>query len=370
MRGGALIPALLLCLAGSAAHGVERADWSDGIGFLRTGFRLFNPTYLVEIEQSWPADSAETLRVEGFRGDLTIVADDEPSIRVSGKCRIAAENPEEAKRASRAAPPAMETTERTAVLRLAGNPRRRFSGDLSIHAPRSLEVQVRKGDGDLKIVGFASRVDVETAGEATLEQVDGPVRLRLERGDKVDLAEIGGDVSIDGSVRSLAAKSIRGKLTMHGDMLGRAEIESTGQLDLQSRRLQATAAGPITGRLALERGRVEVAGIDGALAIEGDGRWRMQASRVEGPLKLTAERGDLEVRANSGRLYDMELRLEEGDITLALPPDADYELEAQATEIDSDLPVDQKASDATDSRADSPTLRATTSRGRLRLQPL
>jgi|GEM_PF-2086001 len=372
MRASALVLAVLLCTAGSAAHGIERADWPGDFNLFWGGLKHLEPAHPVLVEGSWPAAGIKTLAIDGYLGDIQIVGDDGDSIRLEGKRKIAADSAEQARRASDTSPVGFTVTAETATLSPSGGSQRRFSGDFVVHAPRSLAVRVSGGDGELKLRDFAAGATIEAAGAVDVEDIDGSVNVRLRHGRRFEARRIGGDVRLEGGAHNVEAHEVDGAVRLTGDHFGRLEIAATGPLEVAGRRLEVQAPAGIAGRLKAEKRKLEIAGVPGRLDVTTRERWRIEASELGGPTRLIGSRGEARVELGPERIHDLEVRLESGDIELRLPPDADFELEAQATDIDNALP---KADDGSggplklSSGGGGAKIRLETDRGRIRLEP-
>lgn len=366
MRAGALIPALLLCTVGSAAHGIERADWKGDFDLFWGGLNKLEPAHSIPVEGSWPASGIETLEIDGYLGDIRIVGDDEDSIRLEGHRKIAADSLEQARRDSDTSPIAYAATDGVARLSPSGGPQRRFSGDFVVRAPRSLVVRVTGGDGELKLRNFNSEATVEGSGEVDVEDLSGSLTVRLRHGRKIEARRVGGDLTLEGAANSVEAHEVSGTVKLTGDQYGRLEITAAGALEVSGRRLEIRAPDGIVGKLKAADRKLEIFGVPGALDVTTRERWRMKASSLGGPTRLTGRSGDVEVElGEDDRIHDLEVRIESGDILLRVPPDGDFDLEARARDIDSALPRS-----AGESGGDgSARIQLRTDDGRIRLEP-
>lgn len=174
----------------------------------------------------------------------------------------------------------------------------------TVTVPASSTLNARTGSGAVLVEGVGGRVDASTgSGSLTLRSIGGPSRASTGSGD-------------------VTADTVRG--SFHA---------TTG-----SGRIQATGVG---GAITATTGS---GGIDVAQSAAGDvdistGSGSVRARGVRGRLEATSSSGDVDVQGDI--TGDWRLSSSSGSITIALPSNAGFELDASTSSgrISTDFPV-------------------------------
>jgi len=164
-------------------------------------------------------------------------------------------------------------------------------------------------------------------GDVVLNDIVGAVKINLEKGS-VRISKVTGDVDIDGRVDDTTVEDVTGAVQMHGDFFNDIHVAKVSK----------------TVTFKTSRSDLTLASVPGDLEISGDSlrgtdltgpsRLVMRSKEVHlddvsGDLDLESTNGDIEVHAaNKLPLGKMTITGRKGDITLVLPPNAGFQLDA------------------------------------------
>ncbi|HJS73698.1 MAG TPA: DUF4097 family beta strand repeat-containing protein [Vicinamibacteria bacterium] len=159
------------------------------------------------------------------------------------------------------------------------------------------------------------------SGSQTISGVEGPVQARAGSGS-LSLGPIGGDVEARAGSGSIRVNDVGGNLDVK---------TGSGSIDALAVKGAITASAG-SGRIELEQtgaGDVSVHSGSGAVRVRG----------VRGGLSATTSSGS--IRAQGEMVRDWRLEASSGGITVELPPEAAFELDAStgSGSIDSERPV-------------------------------
>jgi DUF4097 and DUF4098 domain-containing protein YvlB len=155
------------------------------------------------------------------------------------------------------------------------------------------------------------KVQLRRSDIVRLQRVKGNVYVRADRGDELQLEDIGGEAVLEGGFR--------------GDIDVR---RVGGKMRFTSERTKLTVEG-LRGRMRMSGGSLEVDDVTGPVSL----RSRSKDVRISGyraALEVDLERGDIELQPGTKTPPAVVARTSSGAITLQLPDGAKFQLEAVA----------------------------------------
>lgn len=292
-----------------------------------------------EFERTFAVQPGCTVKLETYRGSVTVVESDRPEVHVTLRLEIATDDEAEADRAHAALQLDAAETDNTVTLR-ARNPREtgvRFVWDdkqqldlaWRIEVPRASNAEVLTRDGGINVGSLTGHVIARTdTGSISLKRIDGSVDARTETGDVI-LSRCSGPVKI---------RVLRGTIRT-GTIGGPADLKNTtGDIEVLSARASLVAsaeAGDIDvgfprdlssdAQLTTSGGSIRVK-IDPAASctIRATTTW----GRVENKLPLTLDPGPNTKRALTAHLNQggptLTLHASGGHVKLS-PGETDFE---------------------------------------------
>lgn len=234
-----------------------------------------------EFEQTVDLAAGGRFRLEGSKGDIEVIAWDQPRVEV--KARIEAPrdvSADYARRAVEATTVDVRVSDGSVSIRSNYDDvpyRERSWGGQSrsvpfvhyqIRAPQQIDMRVEADRGDTHIEGFDGTIDLET-DRGTLEaaQLSGDVRIEVDRGDRSRLSSIHGSLDLEADRTDVTIRDLRldgdsrldvdrgdielevpptQAISLYADMSRRANFESDFDITLR-RRSSRVLEGTING---------------------------------------------------------------------------------------------------------------------------
>ena len=330
---GSVFLLLLIIVFGLGAHYSHDVNW----GGVRDQIQIDDDlggmfgnayTYNDNLEQTFPADG--NLRIVSDRGAINVQPSDGDSIKVVVHKKLYANNQSDADKYNQGSKPVI-TVNGTSVLLNAntnGAGDHGVSSDLDVYVPRKAALDVASRRGDLNVTD--RKADVKIAGQhgdMVLNDIGGAVKINLEKGS-IRISKVMGDVDINGRIDDTSVEDVNGAVHMNGDFFNDIRVSKIAK----------------TVTFKTSRSDLMLASVPGDLEISGDSlrgnditgpsRLVMRSKEVHlddvsGDLELESSNGDIEIHAaNKLPLGKMTITGRKGDVTLVLPPNAGFQIDA------------------------------------------
>ena len=334
ISGGEWVLIVFLCLIGSGMFVIHRhLGWTPMREWRIHGVEMFGEPYDYHLADQKVDAVGKTPRVviENGRGSVRVTGADETAVLISGRKTVRAFKREDADLTDRNTP--LEVTRdgdavviRTRQEREAHSTR--LYADLEVTVPRGANIEFRGREGDLDVTDLAGNVDARSDNAAIrVQNIGGSIRADVQKSDIVRAVNVKGLVDIKGRADNVEMENVEGDVTINGSYF-----------EVQLRRL----ARPVKFEGLQTQFRVERC--PGEIRMSPN---NFTAENVIGPLHLTTtrskdvqitdatdlvdvqlQRGDIELQATHLPLPKMELRTQNGDVTIGLPQEAKFSLKA------------------------------------------
>jgi hypothetical protein len=284
-----------------------------------------------------------TLVVNNKAGNITVRTSPDAQLHVTLDKSVYAGSDADAQRRLDALQPLQETEGSTTTLRIPSN----FSNSvaLTLDVPAGVALQAQVQEGGIDIAGRNAAVTAETHfGNVTLDGVTGPVQVTLQAGNAT-LQNVTGPVTLHGQAGEFTLTDIHGAATLDGEFFGNLHLQRvTGPVRYHSSRTNMDLAA-VPGTLTLDPADLKADGITGPVEIATRAK-DITLSSLSGPLHLHNSDGFINVQAGSA-LAAMDMDNTEGGITLTLPADARFTVDATANggKVQSDFALNIQSSD-------------------------
>ncbi len=245
-----------------------------------------------------------------------------------------------------------------------------FSGDLDLEKLQG-QLVFATYSGDINATGLTGSINFSTAGgdiqadnlegNIKLYSAGGDIRIETSRG-RTEIETAGGDIDVDELAGNLTVTTMGGDIDIRRLSSDDSHIKTYGG-DIKLRDCQVvmsleTAGGDISadgirGTLSGETnaGLIECSNVEGNLKLETAGG-DISVDEVGGSIDLESVQGDIRVRkyySENLKDHSIKLHASNGDITLDIPVQPEFSLEAKAegfgVEISSDFPLNIKKKD-------------------------
>lgn len=271
--------------------------------------------------------------IESFRGNAKISGDpNATTVAVTGHKTIRSLQRRDADEANTQTPLVLVQNGDQIIVRTGQNrvsDRLRVSEDLEITVPKgaSIEAHGRYGDFDINDVEGAVDVESDNAG-VRVQNIGGNFRVQTQKSDVIRAVGVKGNVDLKGRGGDVELRDVAGLVTIDGVYTGDIRFQNlakpvhfTGtQTDFQ--------AQAVPGQIDMTPGDFTGNGITGPVQINGRSR-DVTMSDFTQSLNLTLDRGDITLRPSATGFPKLDVRTHSGDLELALPTAAKFDLRAE-----------------------------------------
>jgi hypothetical protein len=342
ISGGEWFFVVILCVAGTTAFYGQRFR-SRLPAVHVTGLEMLGESFGYQhAEKRMAVGKTPRVRIENSRGNARVNGGDSEELVVKGTSSVRAYSQSEADKANNEAQ--LEIVRQGDLIvvrsnqdRVSGAPR--VSTDLDISVPKgaSVECRGRFGDFDVTDVGGNLTVDSDNTG-VRAGNIGGDVRIEARRSDILRILKAKGNVEIRGSGSDVELESVEGATVVNGNFHGELVFRNLAKsirFDSSSTELRAAK---VAGKLEMSRGHLTGDDITGPVYLHSRAK-DVVLSGFTDALELQIEKGDVELRPGKLPVGKMDVRIRGGDVDLALPRDAKFELNASTErgEIDNRL---------------------------------
>jgi len=348
---GSVLLLMLIIIFGLGAHYSNDVNWGgvrdqiqidDDLGGMFGNAYTFDDT----LEQTFPGDGS--LRIVSDRGAINIQPSDGDSLKVVVHKKLYANNQNDADKYNQGTKPQI-TVNGTSVLLNAntnGAGDHAVSADMDVYVPRKAALDIASRRGDLNITDRKADVKISgQRGDITLNDIAGAVKINLEKGS-VRVSKITGDVDIDGRIDDSTVEDVNGSVRLNGDFFNDIHVSKiTKTVTFKSARSDLNL-GSVPGDLEISGDSLRGSDVNGPSRLVMRSK-EVHLDDVSGDLELESSNGDIEVHAsNKLPLGKMTITGKKGDVTLVLPPNAGFQLDATTRKGDissdfSNVKIDQ-----------------------------
>src|SRR5271157_3200106 len=334
LGGGGIFLLILIVIFGLAAHHSSDVNWEGMRDQMQFGDDdlggMFGTAYTFEdtLEQTFPGDGS--LRVVCDRGAINVTPSDGDSIRVVVHKKLYAKTQDAANKFNEGSKPQL-TVNGTAVVLNAntnGAGDHGVQADMDIFVPRKAAVEIASKRGDVSINGRKADVKLTMQrGDIALNEVVGNARISLDKGS-IRATDITGDVAIDGRVDDVTLEDVKGAVKLNGDFFNDIRLSKiTKAVEFKSARSDITLAS-VPGDLEISGDALRATDVGGPMRLVTRSK-EIHLEGVTGDIEVENANGDIEVHpANKLPIGKMMITGKRGDITLVLPANAGFQVDA------------------------------------------
>jgi len=379
LGGGEIALIVLISIAGSGSFQAHRGGWHFG----PNGLDIWGQEYNYPVGDSANPDKPVLASTEGIkrlvfdnpRGNVKISGTDSQQAQIAGRKLVRAFSHEDADRANQDSSVTVTAEGERLVVRVSQTGsvnNRRVTVDLDVSIPRGLIVEARANTGDYEIDGVNGDVDLtDGRGDVRLSQMGGNARLMVDHSSLIRASSVKGNVDLDGAGADVDLEDIGGQVTVNGSFDGSLDFKNLAKpLLFTGTRNTEVHVAAVPGVISMDLSRFSGKNLVGPIRL-------MTASRdvtledFTTSLELDTQSGNIELTPAHTPLPSIDARSSNGRIELALPPKANFVLDA-TTEIgdavnDFGPPIQKesrgRAATLTGRVGSGPTIRLTARRG-------
>lgn len=346
--GGDVILLILILIAGTLLSRLVLAPWHEWRtewGMHWGGPDWGNPflnsyTYTQDLLQT--AHAKPQLTVKDPRGDIEVEGADTPDIHATVKEIIRATDEEQAKKLHGQLKLELSNQGGGYVLQsnldsLPDNGNN-IRLDLVFRVPKATSAEISTDRGDILLSGLEGNQNLAArSGDVHVTGVKGFVRVH-KSGGATEVRQVKGDVNLSGRGGDVQVADVSGTVTVDGEFTGSMQFSNLRQaLHFKSSRTDLTAQN-LAGKLNMEMGSLEAAGVEGPLSITTRQK-DIDIRSFKQRLQIADKNGNISLHAGASPQYPIEVSAENGDIVLALPASSGFTMDATSHhgEVDSDF---------------------------------
>jgi DUF4097 and DUF4098 domain-containing protein YvlB len=330
---GEWVLAIFLCVFGSSLHAVRGWNsWWPHSGAMIGGLEMFGESYEFPLNGEKASSKAPRVVIENFRGNARITGADADAVKVSGHRTVRSLDQGAADNANQQAPFEITGDENDIHIRnnqeRVSNGRVRFMADMEISVPKGASIEAHGIYGDFDINSVNGTVDItsDNAG-VRLQDIGGDTRIDLRRSDVVRASGVKGAFELKGRGGDIDLQDMTGQVTVSGAYSGVMEFRNLAKpLHFQGETTTLTME-KLPGDLRLTRGDIAASNLVGPVTLSTRSR-DVQMSDFTNSMDVSIDRGDITLRPVQLPLSRIEARTRSGNIDLALPANAKFDLSA------------------------------------------
>lgn len=324
-RGGGFVGLLIfLAILGCGASG-----WNNWWGPLRAemgdnGDGFFNAFGLPEhdndqqlLNTQVPANA--TVDIENPRGDVSITAGDGPNVQIQSHEVAYASSDSAAKKIFDAETPHVTVSGNAVLVRSDSSKSGRLN--LTVTVPRSAQVTVNAGRGDVTAAGLGAGIIVAAPhGDVHLSTISGPVQAKFSKGE-FSAHEIQGDITGEGPCSDMTLSDVTGKVGLNCDYFDQLHIEHVnGAVHFRTSKTDVELAA-LPGDLTLTDSELHVTEAKGNVRVVTHSR-DIELNQIYGDTYVEDRDGNISIEPAGA--YGIEAKNEsgKGDVEITLAPNA------------------------------------------------
>jgi DUF4097 and DUF4098 domain-containing protein YvlB len=282
-------------------------------------------------EQTQTARKNVRIVIEQFRGSAKISGSDTDKVTLNGHKTIRAMKDSDARLSDSETPVQIVNDGDTIIIRLnqqkAPN-KVRVTTDLDLTVPRGSTVEASGRSGDFDVSGLDGDVKISSGNAGVrLQDIGGNVSVDTDHGDVVRCTNVHGAVDLKGHSSDVELDKIAGPVTINGAYSGTLTLKQIGgplHLDNFNTTL---VVQKVNGEITMDRGSFSAENIVGPAQLSTHAT-DVELAGFTDALEISVDKGDISLRPGKAALSQMTVRTKSGNIELALPDTAKFELTA------------------------------------------
>jgi DUF4097 and DUF4098 domain-containing protein YvlB len=293
---------------------------------------VFGQPYDYPISDQKQVGKKPHIVIENLRGNTRVVVVDTEEMKVDGRKTIRALLQSDAQQADKQSPlqfvvNGSQVFLSTSQERVTGD--RIIRADLELSVPRGADIRAHSRTGDFDISGIMGNVVIDSDNTGVrLQDIGGDVRVNARRSDIVRALGVKGSVELHGGrCGDVNLENIAGPVTIEGVFTGDQKYLNLAKpLHVQSpgTELQVEA---VPGQITTDLSDFAGTNLVGPIRLNAKNK-DVRVEDFKQALSVSVERGDINVRPGRLPLAKIEAHTRYGDVAIALPQGAKFELTA------------------------------------------
>jgi hypothetical protein len=276
--------------------------------------------------------------IESFRGNAKITGSTDLTVKASGQETVRSFQQADADGANKQTPLELIQEGDQIIVRTNQDKvgdRVQPNADLDISVPEgsSIEAHGRYGDFDVQGINGNVNINSDNAG-VRLENLGGNVQIDTRASDTIRAVDVKGSVELKGRGDDVELQNIGGLVTVNGVYVGEIQLTNLAQPLRWQDPLSSMSCEKLPGHVRMSRGDFNGNNVIGPVRVTAHSS-DVQLSEFTQSLDLTLDRGDIDLKPGKN-VPKMEVHTRSGDIDLALPVGAKFDLRASTAHGEAD----------------------------------
>jgi DUF4097 and DUF4098 domain-containing protein YvlB len=338
VSAGEWVLVVFLCMFGASVHAVRGFNtwWPRNVTI--GGLDMFGESYEYPVSGEKATTKTPHVVIESFRGNARITGGDVDAVKVTGNRSIRSLDQNGADNANRSAP--FEVTGDSNQVNIRSNYERlnggnvRITANLEITVPRGSTIEAHGRYGDFDITDVNGNVEIlsDNAG-VRLQNLGGDARIDLRRSDVIRASNIKGTLDVKGNGTDIDLSGIQGPVTINGTYSGVIQFRNLDKPLRYKGPQTELSFEKLPGSVRFALGDFTGSGIVGPTILTSRNK-DIQIGDFTNSLELSIQRGDIELRPGRVPLSRIDATTRSGDIELAIPQNAKFDLNASTSRGD------------------------------------
>lgn len=282
------------------------------------------------VERIVPATALQRVVIENLRGATRILGANVSTVKVSGRKTVRAFDSNSAQQAHDMTPIEISSSDGLVVVRTnleRAGPESRATADIDVVVPRAASLEARGREGEFEVSDITGNVNIRSENASVRAQnLGGELSVEVRRGDSIRAINVKGPVEIRGRGQTVQLEEISSNVMLDGAFYETELRKIAGPVRFQGPFTQFSAQA-CPNQLRLTRGDLVADNLTGPITVLSQSK-DVQLRAFHGPLEITLERGDIELYP-SLPLAEMRVTTRAGNITVHLPPESRFAIQAQ-----------------------------------------
>lgn len=335
---GEWVLVVFLCMFGASMHAVRGFNtwWPRNVTI--GGLDMFGESYEYPLGGEKQVSKTPRIMIESFRGNARITGADTDTVKVTGHRSIRSLDQNGADNANRVAPfeiagDANDVTIRNNQERVSGG-NVRLTADMEIVVPKGAVIEAHGRYGDFDITDVNGNVEIisDNAG-VRLQNLGGDARLDLRRSDVIRASGVKGALDVKGTGSDIDLSGIQGAVTINGTYSGVIQFRALDKPMRYKGPQTELSFEKLPGQVRFALGDFTGSGIVGPTTLSTRSK-DIQLSDFTNSLEISLQRGDIELRPMRVPMSRIDVTTRSGDIELAIPQNAKFDLNASTARGD------------------------------------
>jgi DUF4097 and DUF4098 domain-containing protein YvlB len=303
------------------------------------GVGIFGSDFDYDINAAESSRGVTRVVLDNLHGNLSLKGEDGGDIKVTGRKTVRAFNRTDADRANQQTQVHIERQGDSLLIRTEefNGPRLiQITTDLDITIPGGVSVESRGRNGDLTVDDIDGPVAVSAGrGDVRLNHIAKDVKIEASRSGDIHVTDLKGSFDLEGRGSDIQVENIAGPVTVNGEFGGDIEFRALAKpLHFNSSRTEFHVEA-VPGSITMDLGDLKLENVSGPVHFKTSVR-DIQATDVTGALDLMVDRGDIQITVGKTPVPKIDVHTRNGDITLALPEKAEFQMAGSTSQGDVD----------------------------------